>query len=614
MRARHAVTAVAVGAAAIAALTFSLRLSPSIDLRLGPSDRDYAQGFSSPFRFDGELTYRSLEGRGRAALPLRVREGGTLEILARCRGGSPAALSLRFDDGTTVSVTVPPSEDFRPLRWEIPRSRMRAHVRLRSEDSPLDVAALRWEPRGLLLERDLALAAGILGALSYLAFAAAGLRWRASLAGAACLVAALAVLARIDGFAAMHLARRLPWAAALGLSLVGIARIAAATVPLRALLFVALLFKAGLLFHPRYHFFDWQIHETLLELLYHRGAADFRSRLVDYQLAHNVGVGQVGGEPRVFPYPVLFYYTAHLGNRLHHAPELWLKLTAAGFAAAALLPLGFLARKLDSHPRTDLFAAIAYLLVPSLTRSLLLLELSAVAGCFFDLLAVAVLAALNLALRGPRRFAAGTLAMSASLAAYTAGFVHIGLLVASALLLAVAGLWDRRDALRLAIAGVLALALSLLAYHPKAISALATALVAQESKPAESAPPPSNLAGSAIARARTFLGIPLIAAGTVGLFLGLRRLAGSSLRALYLAWALSALIAYGLRYVFIDLFQYQKELYWMAALLAVGVGGLASTKRRPLLAAVVVAAALVFSYALELREMAGQFFRDYLFL
>jgi hypothetical protein len=383
----------------LVALTVSLRLSPSIDLRLGPGDRDYAQGFSAPFRFDGERTYRSLEGRARAALPLRVRDGGTLEILARGRGNSASSLTLRFDDGTTLSATVPPSEDFRPLRWEIPRAPMRAHVRLRSEDAPLDVAALRWEPRGLLPERELALAMGILGALSYLAFAAAGLRWRAALAGAALLVTALTVLASLDGFAAMHLARRLPWAGALGLALVGISRIAAATVPLRALLFVALLFKAGLLFHPSYHFFDWQIHETLLELLYHRGAVDFRERLVDYQLAHNVGVGQVGGEARVYPYPVLFYYTAHLGNRLHHAPELWLKLTAAGFAAAALLPLGFLARKLDPHPRADLLAGLAYLLAPSLTRSLLLLELSAVAGCFFDLLAVAVLAALNLALR-----------------------------------------------------------------------------------------------------------------------------------------------------------------------------------------------------------------------
>jgi hypothetical protein len=612
---RHAVAAVLVGAAAVAALTLSLRLAPSIDLRLGPGDRDYAQGFAETFRFDGAVTFRSVDGRARVALPLRLSGGGALEIVARSRASSPATLAVRFDDGSTLSATVPASEDFRPIRWEIPTSRMRAHVRLRIEGGPLDVAALRWRPSSVLPDPRLALAAGLLGAFSYLAFAAAGLRVLASLAGVAVLFGALGVVARGDALAALHLASRLPWAAGLGLILVGIARIAARTPPFRALVFAGLLFKASLLFHPSFHFFDWQIHETLLELLYHRGPLDFRTRLVDYQLAHNVGVGRVGGEARVFPYPVLFYYTAHLGNRFHHAPELWLKLTAAGFAALALLPLGYVARKLVAEPNADLFAAVAYLATPSLTRSLLLLELSAIAGCFFDLSAVAVLAALGLKLEGPRRFAAAMLAIAASLAAYTAGFVHMGLLSGSAILLALAGLWDRRDAFRLALAGILALGLSLFAYHPKALAALATAVLSQDEEPASSpAAPPADRFGSAVARARTFLGIPLIAGGTLGLAIGLRRLDRSPIRTLFVAWGLSALVAYGLRYVLTDLFLYQKELYWAAALLAVGVGALAATQRRPLAAGLAIGATLVVSYALELRVMLDQFFRDYLFL
>ena len=51
----------------------------------------------------------------------------------------------------------------------------------------------------------------------------------------------------------------------------------------------------------------------------------------------------------------------------------------------------------------------------------------------------------------------------------------------------------------------------------------------------------------------------------------------------------------------------------MAALLAVGVGCLASAKR-PALTAAVVVSGLVVAYALELRSMVEQFFRDYLFL
>ncbi len=117
-----------------------------------------------------------------------------------------------------------------------------------------------------------------------------------------------------------------------------------------------------------------------------------------------------------------------------------------------------------------------------------------------------------------------------------------------------------------------------------------------------------------MARARTFLGIPLIAAGALGLAIGLRRLDRSSLRALYIAWGLSALIAYGLRYVLIDLFQYQKELYWAAALLAIGVGAFTASERKPLVRALVVFAALALSFALEFREMVEQFYRSYLFL
>ncbi len=621
---RHTLTALLAGGLGAAALTLSLHFTSSIDLRLGPGDRDYAFGFSDPFRFDGARTFRRLDGRARAALPLKIQEGGTLEIVARSSGSEPASFTLRFDDGTAVSATVPPSAGFRGLRFEIPYPVMRAHVRLRADTAALEMSALRWQPAWIFPNRSVAIAASLLGALSYLAFAASGLRPRSSLAGAAFVIAALAILGRFDAFAAVHLVSRLPWAASLGLALVGIARLAALgalgalgakTASFRALVFGALLWKACLLFHPSFHFFDWPIHETLLELLYHRGPLDFRSRLVDYQLAHNVGVGQVGGEARVFPYPVLFYYAAHLGNRLHHAPELWLKLTAAGFAAAALFPLGYLARRLVPHPNADLVAGLSYLLVPSLTRSLLLLELSAVTGCFFDLLAVAVLAALNLNLDRPSRFAAAALAMTVSLAAYTAGFVHVGLLVGSALGLAVAGFWAKKDALRLALAGILALGLSLFAYHPRAITALANSAVSKGGeRPAERAGPPADRIGSAVARARNFLGIPLIAAGVLGLALALRRLDRSSLRALYLAWALSALIAYGLRYALIDLFQYQKELYWAAGLLALGVGALASSGKRPALTGFALVAALALSYALEFRGMVEQFFRDYLFL
>jgi hypothetical protein len=628
---RSALAALLAAALAPGILALLLRLSPAIELKLGPGDRDYAHGFGERFRFDGERRWRGLEGPGRATLPLRLGGGGTLEVLARAAGSSPALLTVRFDDGTSASATVPNSGEATSLRFQVAGSRIRTHVRLRTEGGPLQVSSLRWRSTSLLPDRSLALAAALLGALSSLAFAVAGFRARGSLLGVALIVGALFVLSSFDGFAAIHLVRRLAWAAGLGVVLVGIARLAARdSAPVfRALLYGALLIKSGLLFHPDFHFYDWPIHETLLELLYHRGPLDFRSRLVDYQLAHNVGVAPVGGEARAFPYPVLFYYVAHAGNRLHHAPELWLKLTVSLFAALALLPLGYLARRLTPSPNADSFAAVAYLLVPSLARSLLLLELSASAGCFFDLLAVAALAALNVKLEGIPRFALAALAMAASLAAYTAGFVHLGLLVGAALGLSVverpfgrfltAGSWVAGDALRLALAGILALGLALFAYHPKAVAALATAVLPQGvESPSDDASPPADLVGSAFARARTFLGLPLIALGAIGLGLRLGRMDPSPLRLLYAAWALSALAAYALRFVLIDLMQYQKELYWAAALLAIGAGGalsvLDSSGRRGRLAAGALLVVLGAAFAFAVPSLVEQFYRRYLFL
>ncbi|MGH9392508.1 MAG: hypothetical protein ACRD1Z_23130, partial [Vicinamibacteria bacterium] len=292
MLVQNAVTTLVIGALAPGMLALFLRLSPSIDLELGPGDRDYAHGFSDRFRFDGEETWRRLEGRARAALPVSLEGEGTLTIAARSLESSSSVLTIRFDDGTAASVTVPKAGDgHRSLRWEIPRSRVRAHVRLRTEGGPLEVGTLRWQSARFFPDRSLALAAGLLGALSYLAFAVAGLRARDSLAAVVVVFAALGILARFDGFAAVHLVARLAWVAGLGVVLVGLARLFSrnAAPAFRALVYATLLFKGSLLFHPSFYFFDWPIHETLLELLYHRGAQDFLSRLVDYQLAHNLG-------------------------------------------------------------------------------------------------------------------------------------------------------------------------------------------------------------------------------------------------------------------------------------------------------------------------------------
>ena len=116
-----------------------------------------------------------------------------------------------------------------------------------------------------------------------------------------------------------------------------------------------------------------------------------------------------------FPYPAAFYLVAHLGNSAYHAPELWLKLGGALFSALALLPLGFLARKLSPERHVDLAASLVYLLTPALTRSLLLLELSALLGHLMDLVFIAYLARISLELVPARRVVAAGALIATSL-------------------------------------------------------------------------------------------------------------------------------------------------------------------------------------------------------
>ena len=105
-------------------------------------------------------------------------------------------------------------------------------------------------------------------------------------------------------------------------------------------------------------------------------------------------------------------------------------------ARLALLPLGYLARRFSGAPQADLFAGIVYLFTPAYTRSLLLLELSALLGHLLDLIVIAYLARILLELFPARRIVATMVLIAASLAVYTSGFIHQGLLVCSLLILA----------------------------------------------------------------------------------------------------------------------------------------------------------------------------------
>jgi hypothetical protein len=384
------------------------------------------------------------------------------------------------------------------------------------------------------------------------------------------------------------------------------------------------LLKSFLLFHPRFYFVDYPIHETLLELVYHRGVVDFWTRLPDYQAAHNLGVGIAGGDYYPFPYPVIFYFFAHVGNGLFHNPELWLKVTAAAVSALALFPLGYVARRMAPSSPADCWAVLIYLFTPALTRSLLLLEFSALTGHLFDLLVVAFLAKIAFDFQWWRRALGLSFLIAASAASYTSGFIHQGLLVGSCLGLApwLKGI-DKKSALRLALAGLAGAAVGMGAYHPRTIAALFLIVLPAgiAGAPEATVQPWADYLTSLVGRSREFLGVVLPFVGILSVVVWLRRAASQSpaaLRLLIAAWTASCAVAFALRFVFTEILLYQKELYWIAALFAVATGAVVANLMREDFKtagiAVSLSTAVVLSGLWQFHVMAPRFYWNYLFL
>lgn len=598
-----------------------------LNLDIGPGDTDYVQGLSEYWRYDGERTWRQMGRRARIHLPATIAGPGSVVLTVAQPASEAVILRIELDDETTRQMTISPFADFRELVVELPEGRARASIRLRSETqegSPgtLRIDQVEWRGRKARPQTRLAQQGALVLALTLLALGLAGLPVSASLVGSLGLGAILWALSFQDPFTSIHLLRRAAALAMLGLPLIGLTRWLAPRLSpwFLSLLYLALLLKGFAVFHPSYFFTDLPIHQTLLELVYHRGVFDFWSRLPQYQMDHNLGVAPVAGVYQAFPYPVAFYLLAHVGNSLYHAPDLWLKLGGAVVSALALLPVGYLARRLSGAPQADLFAGVVYLFTPAFTRSLLLLELSALLGHLLDLIVIAYLAHISLSLFPARRIVATLVLIAASLAVYTSGFIHQGLFVGCLLILApfLGGL-SRAGALRLAGAGLAGAALALMTYHPETVSNLfAATLPAGADVPDATELPLGARLTSATARALEFLGGSVIVLGAAGVTYAIKQASSAPLRLLVVAWALSGAVAYALRYYFLELFHFQKELYWVGAMLAVGAGvlaaGLQKKGRVGLLAVIALLLVVVIGGLLAFEEMVPRFYERYVFL
>ena len=222
---RWAFATLLVGLVSYLLLLGSLR-HQRLHVDIGPGDADYAQGLSEYWRYDGERTWRQMSRRARIHLPVTIAGPGSVVLTVAQPAAETVVLRIELDDGTTRQMTIPPFSDFRELVVELPETRARARIRLRSETqdgSPgtLRIDRVEWKGRKARPQTRLAQQSTLLLVLSFLALGLAGLSVSASLVSSLFLAAILWTISFQDPFAAVHLLRRGAAVAMLGLPVIG---------------------------------------------------------------------------------------------------------------------------------------------------------------------------------------------------------------------------------------------------------------------------------------------------------------------------------------------------------------------------------------------------------
>ena len=180
---------------------------------IGPGDADYAQGLSEYWRYDGERTWRQMGRRARIRLPATIAGPGSIVLTIAQPASEVVVLRIELDDGTTRQMTIPSFSDFREFVVELPETRARASIRLRSETqdgSPgtLRIDKVEWRGRKARPQTRLARQGALLLVLTFLALGLGGLSVSVSLVASLVLAAVLWTLSFHDPFAAIHLLRR----------------------------------------------------------------------------------------------------------------------------------------------------------------------------------------------------------------------------------------------------------------------------------------------------------------------------------------------------------------------------------------------------------------------
>jgi hypothetical protein len=549
----------------------SFRLAPlsraAVTFDSGPSTGRYVSGFA-PSEERLPTTLRWSKSHASIELPLVGPAGPARMALRAARMVDRPTRIHVFVSGASAGsfVADPGGYRLQELSFDHPGGRLR--VDMLSEDPELGVALdwLRvkgpawglapeaWKPRSLgvgVFALSLGAGWGVLGAAG---------------AGLVAILACAAFLS-IDPFGFVHISADLTVPFLLvGAIVCGLLRGRAGG------RWVALVFMAGYLlkgvgiFHPSYFYPDVRSHTRHVGALA-RAEGSLAERGVTAQVRSKVGVREVAGRERVYPYSPLYYLPFTWLPRQREAVELALKQTTLVAAALEPVVVFWIARILWG-PGSGLGAALLAAFLPALYSRLLLALWPTIAGHFLDTLVLAAAAGLAQRPRSRARLAFLAATTFAALATYTSSILSV-----SAFLMLLAGC-DRRVRWRVATVwlGATAVTIAWLYSHflAELLGSMLPGVLASQAEAGSTSAISTALANQ-LRRIPLFYGYVLPWVTLAGVVMARKDLAAPAWRVLR-AFGLAILVFAGLRVVAYELFIDLKDVEFAGPFVALASG------------------------------------------
>lgn len=480
------VAVVALAAAGALAVLLGHRFATSAVIDIGPTDGQYVHGLRDLER-DGPNYFRwSSVPSSSLSTPVRFCGPGRLRLRVRRHFEDPALLSVSLSGMVLGQRSVRAREDhpYDVSEFIVPEIPCISNAVVLLEttvqnDRPLGVA-VDWveirSPTGFLPSLPTVLRGSLLLGLTGLSFLLAGSGLPVALATNGVLAALVGLSFAAAPIAAERVLRgglvALTLTLILGLLIArmsGVLRLPAR--PLTGLVAITLLtlLSRSAFLHTQAFYPDYRVHALVQQTLNRIGLSSFLNQLFEIQYARSLGLQQIDGNWYPFPYPPGAYVLTGGVGRAFGLDPLDAALVAAVTCASLIPILTFvLGTALELGSAVSLLGALFVSVHPLLVRRMALGYFPGLAGQLVD--SVAVLLLLASLGRGDRplgRAAWLTVALLAGFLVYTQSIANFGLLMAGLLLLELAhrGEGGRAAALRVALAGLLALAASIGSFY-----------------------------------------------------------------------------------------------------------------------------------------------------